>query len=49
MTVLKIYSDTNQSQLYQARQTISEIREDMLMLRRHEKDFLARKNLKYVV
>ena len=48
MAVLKIFSDNSQSQLYQARLSISEIRSGMLMLRRNEKDFLARKNLKYV-
>lgn len=48
MTALKIYSDNSQSQLYQAHQSISDIQSGMLMLRRNEKDFLARKNLKYV-
>lgn len=48
MAVFKIYSDDNEGQLYAARLSVSEIRSGILTLRRNEKDFLARKQLKYV-
>jgi methyl-accepting chemotaxis protein len=47
MAVLKVSFDSSNAQLYHARLSISEIRSNMLLLRRNEKDFLARKQLKY--
>jgi methyl-accepting chemotaxis protein len=48
MALLKLGSDSVLNRLYQARGHISEIRSGMLTLRRNEKDFLARNDLKYV-
>ncbi len=47
MAALKISFDRSNAQLHQARLSISEIRSNMLLLRRYEKDFLARKQLQY--
>lgn len=47
MAALKISSDNSNGQLHKARLSISEIRSNMLLLRRYEKDFLARKQLQY--
>jgi len=46
--VLQQYSSNQLESLGNARVFISDIRADMLMLRRNEKDFLARKSLKYI-
>lgn len=48
MTAIKITTDNTQSHLYQSSLLISKMNAGMLMLRRNEKDFLARKQLKYV-
>jgi methyl-accepting chemotaxis protein len=48
MTLVKITTDNTQSELYNSSLLISQINSGMLMLRRNEKDFLARKQWKYV-
>ncbi len=48
MTAVKITTDNTQSRLYQSSLLIADMKAGMLMLRRNEKDFLARKQLKYV-
>lgn len=48
MSILKINSDSGQGHLYGSYVSLSEVNSGMLMLRRNEKDFLARKDLKYV-
>ena len=48
MTAVKITTDNNQSRLYRSSLLIADMNAGMLMLRRNEKDFLARKQLKYV-
>ena len=47
MSVLKISSDFAQGELYQAKVLLNKIEAGMLTLRRNEKDFLARKDMKY--
>ena len=48
MTAVKITTDNTQSRLYHSSLLIADMKAGMLMLRRNEKDFLARKQLKYV-
>jgi len=48
LAVLQQYSSSQLESLGNARVFISDIKADMLMLRRNEKDFLARKSLKYI-
>ncbi|MDJ0831957.1 MAG: HAMP domain-containing methyl-accepting chemotaxis protein [Gammaproteobacteria bacterium] len=47
LTLLKITSDSSQGNLYQASILLNKIEAGMLTLRRNEKDFLARKDMKY--
>ncbi|MDF1884019.1 HAMP domain-containing protein [Sulfurimonas sp. SAG-AH-194-C21] len=47
MSFLLYYSVDKVSELGKTVTTVSKLESDMLMLRRNEKDFLARKNLKY--
>ncbi|GAB6040438.1 methyl-accepting chemotaxis protein [Endothiovibrio diazotrophicus] len=47
MTALLFYAVENTGSLHQARLLNSDVSRDLLMLRRHEKDFLARRELAY--
>ncbi|GAA0376403.1 HAMP domain-containing methyl-accepting chemotaxis protein [Bowmanella denitrificans] len=48
MFILSRYSSSTLSTLAQAQAEAEQLNTGMLMLRRHEKDFLARKDLKYI-
>ncbi|MCU8042320.1 MULTISPECIES: methyl-accepting chemotaxis protein [unclassified Shewanella] len=45
---LQLYSNSVKSELSNAAQSVLELERDVLMLRKNEKDFFARKDLKYV-
>ncbi|MGL5025340.1 MAG: methyl-accepting chemotaxis protein [Shewanella oncorhynchi] len=45
---LQLYSNSVDSELSHAAQSVLELERDVLMLRKNEKDFFARKDLKYV-
>ncbi len=47
LTLLLNYSISSTTQLNNAQTSIKQLNSDMLMLRRNEKDFIARKDLKY--
>ena len=49
MSLMLILSLSSLSQLDEAKAKVQELNSDMLMLRRNEKDFLLRKNMKYKV